>query len=174
MEFLPKDYEAPKTEGNYFKFKKGLNTFRILSPAIAGYEYWTTANKPMRSREPWEEVPEDAKKNENGQFQKYFIAFVVYNHEAKKVQILEITQKTVREAIESLAMNKKWGDPSKYDIAVEAKGDGLEREYTVLPEPHSDAPAADISGINLKALFIGEDPFTFKGEISEEDFPNPF
>lgn len=154
--FLPEGYEAPKSEGNYFKFKKGSNTFRILSPAIFGYEYWNGANKPVRSPEPWDERPDDMKE---GGTVKYFMAFVVYNYEAKKAQILEITQKTVREAIEGLAQNKKWGDPSKYDIVVNASGDGLEREYSVLPEPHSEAPEADISQIHLNALFYGQDPF---------------
>lgn len=161
MNFLPKDYEAPKTEGNYYKFKKGTNTFRILSPAIFGYEYWTRENKTVRSVEPWEERPEDMKPD--GKVS-YFMAFIVWNYDAKKAQILEITQKTVREAIENLAQNKKWGDPSKYDIVVEAKGDGMEREYAVLPEPHSEAPKADISNINLEALFDGEDPFKVSAE----------
>lgn len=175
MNFLPDAYEAPQTTGNYFKFKKGLNTFRILSPAIFGYEYWNRSNKPVRSPEPWDERPEDMK--DDGTV-KYFMAFVVWNYEAKKAQILEITQKTVREAIEGLSMNKKWGDPSKYDIVVDAKGDGLEREYSVLPEPHSEAPKADISGINLNALFVGEDPFNSTAvapektdELKPEDIP---
>lgn len=180
MNFLPPNYEAPKTEGNYFKFKKGSNTFRILSPAIVGYEYWNKDNKPVRSVEPWEERPEDMKADGTV---KYFMAFVVWNYDAKKAQILEITQKTIREAIEGLAMNKKWGDPSKYDIVVEAKGDGLEREYSVLPEPHSEAPKVDISKINLEALFSGADPFNsvaqdkpseidpFKDEPNPEDVP---
>ncbi len=169
MNFLPKDYEAPVSEGNYFKLKKGTNTFRILSPAVVGWEYWTKDNKPVRQTEPWEEIPEDAKTNQNGGFQKHFWAFVVYNYDAKKPQILEITQKTIQEGIEACELNKKWGDPSKYDLVVEAKGDGLEREYKVLPEPHSKAPEVDISSINLEALFDGEDPF--KGGVSASDFP---
>lgn len=144
-------------EGNYYKFKKGSNSFRILSPAVVGFEYWNKENKPIRSVEAWEDRPEDMK---DGGTVKYFMAFIVWNYEAKKAQILEITQKTVREAIENLAQNKKWGDPSKYDVVVEAKGDGLEREYAVFPEPHSEAPKVDVSGINLLALFNGGDPFS--------------
>lgn len=164
--FLPDAYEIPKTEGNYLKLKKGTNTFRILSSAITGFEYWNRENKPVRSAEPWDERPEDMK--DGGQV-KHFWAFVVYNHGAKKVQIMEITQKTIQEAIEALASNKKWGSPDKYDIVVEAKGDGLEREYAVLPEPHSEAPAADIRGINLNALFYGKDPF----DPESQDLPHP-
>lgn len=162
MTFLPPNYEAPVSEGNYFKFKKGENSFRILSDAVVGWEYWTRDNKPVRALEAWEELPEDAKKSENGQFQKHFWAFVVFNYEAKKPQILEITQKTIQEALEALVSNKKWGDPKKYDIVIKATGDGLEREYTVIPEPHTDAPKVAISQINLNALFQGEDPFNSK------------
>lgn len=167
MNFLPKDYEAPKTEGNYFRFKKGSNTFRILSPAVVGFEYWTKANKPVRATEAWEEVPEDAKRSENGAFQKHFWAFVVWNYEAKKPQIMEITQKTIQDAIEAYVENKKWGDPTKYDLVVKAEGDGLERVYTIIAEPHSDAPEVSISGINLEALFFSEDPFTSTKTLAE-------
>lgn len=169
--FLPTGYEAPVSEGNYFKFKKGTNTFRILSPAVVGWEYWTLDKKPVRAHEPWEEVPANAKRNDNGGFQKHFWAFVVWNYEAKKAQILEITQKTVQDAIEAIVSNPKWGDPIKYDIEVKAIGDGLEREYTVTPEPHSEAPKVDISGINLNALFEGKDPFNSEPELKPEDIP---
>lgn len=162
MDFLPKNFEAPKTEGNYYKFRKGENRFRIMSPAITGYEYWTKDNKPVRSREAWEDRPDNAKTSENGQFQKFFFAFVVYNYDAGKVQIMEVTQRTVQAALQSYAENKKWGDVGGYDFVVTATGDGLEREYTTIAEPHSEAPKAEIGHIHLQALLTGEDPFTSK------------
>lgn len=175
MEFLPKNYEAPKSEGNYYKFVKGSNTFRILSPAVVGFEYWTKDKKPVRALEAWEEMPEDAKRAENGNFQKHFWAFIVWNYEASKVQIMEITQTTIQNAIGAYVDNRKWGDPTKYDFVVTATGDGMEREYTVIAEPHSEAPKSDISQINLGALFMGEDPFTSKvvgpEPIHPEDLP---
>lgn len=169
MDFLPKDYEAPKTEGNYYKFKKGDNTFRILSPAIVGFEYWTKESKPIRATEAWEETPADAKLTKvelpDGRTierfqQKHFWAFIVWNHDSKKVQIMEITQKTIQDAIEAYVENKKWGDPTKYDIVVKAEGDGLERTYTTIAEPHTPAPETDTGHINLEALYFSEDPFT--------------
>lgn len=172
--FLPKDYSVPKEEGNYFKFRIGDNRFRILSSPVLGYEYWTKAKKPVRAHTPWDEAPEDAKKNENGGFQKHFWAMIVWNYEAKKVQILEITQKTIMGSIGAYSDNHKWGSPLGYDLVVKAVGEDLEREYTVIAEPHSEAPKADISGINLNALFTGEDPFNSKAvseEINPEDIP---
>lgn len=170
MDFLPKNYEAPKPNSGYYKFVKGENRFRILSHAIVGFEYWTKDSKPVRQKEAWEEVPQDAKRNDNGGFQKHFWAFVVWNYELARPQILEITQRTIQDAIEAYVENKKWGDPTKYDLVVNASGDGLEREYQVIAEPHSPAPEADISQINLEALFQGADPFTTPTEVNEHDF----
>lgn len=169
MEFLPKDYTAPKQGGNYFKFQKGENRFRIMSHAIVGFEYWTKDSKPVRSRLPFKEFPEDAK-NEDGTFkQKHFWAFIVWNYEEERLQIMEITQSTIMSGIEALVNNTKWGSPKDFDIVVKASGDGLEREYTVVPEPHTEAPKADVSKINLEELFVGGDPFNSVSQEKAED-----
>jgi hypothetical protein len=161
-DFLPKGYTAPKTSGNYFRFEKGENRFRILSSAIVGYEYWDTANKPHRSRSPFQSVPADAKL-EDGKFKpKHFWAFVVWNYAESKVQIMEITQTTIMAAIEALVRNPKWGAPQGFDVVVNATGDGLEREYAVVPEPHTPAPDKDISTVYLEELYTGGDPFAAK------------
>lgn len=169
--FLPTGYEAPKTSGNYFRFVKGENRFRILGPAIVGYSYWTKANKPVRSRTPFKGIPEDAKLNDEGDFRpKHFWAFVVWNYEEERPQIMEITQSTIMSGIEALVNNAKWGAPQGYDIVVKASGDGMEREYTVVPEPHTRVPEADISGIAIEELFNGADPF--KGASGASETPN--
>lgn len=161
-DFLPTGYEAPVTEGNYMKFKKGKNHFRVLSSAIVGWEYWNKDNKPVRSKN--ELSPEDMvnAKTDKDDFPiapKFFWAFLVWNYEAKKVQVLEITQKGIREAIEALLADEAWGSPKGYDIVITATGDGLEREYQVMPKPHTQSPITTIPKINLEALFDGEDPF---------------
>lgn len=170
--FLPKGYEAPKTEGGYYKLQKGENRFRIMSPAVVGYEYWNTSNKPVRSREGWEETPADMREDSKI---KWFWAFVVYNYEAGRPQIMEITQKTIQSAIEAYTLNKKWGDVREYDLVITRTGDGLETEYTVIAEPHSEAPKADISKIDLESLFAGADPFSEKKETFDPlDGETPF
>ncbi len=167
--FLPADYTAPKTSGNYFRFVKGENRFRILGPAVVGFEYWTKATKPVRSRSPFNGIPEDAKLNDEGDFRpKHFWAFVVWNYGEERPQIMEITQTTVMSGIEALVNNKKWGAPTGYDIVIEATGDGLDREYRVVPEPHTEAPKADISGIAIEELFNGGDPFKGNSGASSE------
>lgn len=161
-DFLPQGYEAPVSEGNYMKFKKGKNYFRVLSSAIVGYEYWNTDNKPVRSRTELsvEDLVNPKLDKDNYPIQpKFFWAFLVYNYDAKKPRILEITQKSVREAIEALLADDAWGSPKGYDIVITATGDGLEREYQVMPKPHTKAPVESVPQVNLEALFTGDDPF---------------
>ena len=143
------------------KFAEGDNTFRVMSSAIIGYEYFTKENKPIRSREPFDETPADIK--DKGVV-KHFWAFVVWNYEAKRIQVLELTQKTIMTSIKALTANPKWGDPHKYDITVTRTGSGMETEYNVMPNPHAEvteeiASAYLKANINLPAIFDNGDPF---------------
>lgn len=158
--FLPADYKAP--EGGYYKFQDGDNTFRVLSSAVTGYEYWTKEDKVVRSATPFTGVPADIKLNDKGEPTKvkHFWAFIVLNDRNGQVQIMQITQKSVQTAIRSLVENPKWGDPKGYDITINRTGSNLTTEYAVMPNPHSKIEAPDISHINLDALFTNEDPFS--------------
>ena len=174
MSFLPTDYKIPKAPSGYMRFEEGLNRIRILSSAIVGYEYFTNENKPMRSREPFEDYPSDIKKD--GKI-KPFWAFVVWNYNLKMVQILELTQKSIMFAIKALVDNSKWGDPKKYDIAITKIGEGLDTEYTVQGEPPIEEPTLEIKAlfkakpIYLEALYSNDDPFAKHIEIKPEDMP---
>ncbi len=156
--FLPDGYKAP--EGAYYKLKDGENTFRILSSAVTGYEYWNKENKPIRSSTPFQSTPADIKLDDKGKATsiKHFWIFVVTN-EDNQIQIMEITQKSIQSAIRSLVENPKWGDPKGYDITINKAGNGLSTEFSVMPNPHSEAPKIDISHINLKNMLVNEDPF---------------
>jgi len=162
--FLPEGYEVPKSEGGgYMKFKAGDNKFRILSPVVMGWEYWTEAKKPVRSRTMFKTVPLDADLY-TGWPAKHFWAFVVWNFEAKQVQILEITQVTVQTAMQSLIQNEDWGDPREYSVTVNRTGEKMETKYAVLPSPAKPVPADILKAyeekyINLDALFTGGNPF---------------
>lgn len=160
--FPTEDYKIPETS-NFLKLTEGEHTFRALSSAIVGYEYFTNENKPVRSREPFEETPTDVKK---GGRVTHFWAFIVWNYEAKRLQILEITQKTIQGAIQALVRNPKWGNPKNYDLTITRKGTGqMDTEYSVMPNPHSEV-APEImekyrnAKINLEALFEILDPFS--------------
>jgi len=162
--FPTEDYTIPQ-HSNYMKFVEGENTFRVLSSAIVGYEYWNKDNKPMRSRECPETKPMDIKTEKDGSWKiNHFWAFVVWNYEAKKIQILELTQKGIMKAVKAYIDNTKWGNPKEYDFTVTRTGSGLDTEYQTMANPHSELES-DIRGqyiktsINLEKLYDGEDPF---------------
>jgi hypothetical protein len=158
--------------GNYFKFEEGENNFRVLSDAITGFEYWTKDNKPIRSKN-W---PDSTPNIKPDQLVKHFWALVVWNCDEEKVQILEIAQKGIMNAITALINNKKWGDPKLYDLTVNRTGEGLDTEYTVTPNPKSDLPkkALDLynaSKIDLNALYEGKDPFMSETMTKDVKYP---
>ena len=185
--FLPEKYDIPEKVSGYMKFKPGDNTFRSLSSAITGYEYWNTENKPVRSVEFPANADNLRVKDGKTSDIKHFWAFVVWNYDLKAVQILQITQVSIQKAIKKYVDNKKWGDPKGYDITVTKSGDGLETEYATVAEPHSAvtkeiADAHASKSINLSALYEGNDPFAVepgktehspypKEQINPEDIP---
>lgn len=160
MSFLPDNYQIP-VDSNYMRLEKGKNKFRILSSAITGYEWWEdveNGRKPFRVKTANEAVAQGQEPI------KHFWAFVVWNYQVSKVQILEVTQKTVMTSIRALTRDEDWGDPKDYDINVTREGDGLNTEYSVLPgqkKPVDEAILAEFEelSINLEALFDGTDPF---------------
>jgi len=166
--FLPNDYVAP-TQNNYMKLKQGENTFRAISSCIVGYEYWTNEekSKPTRSKTPFVGIPSNIRRdnNNNPQTIKHFWAFVVWNYNIKAIQILEITQSTIQASIKALIDNKKWGLPQGYDITKTREGEGLDTDYTVMPNPHSEIDQNILDKyyskkINLEALYTNENPFS--------------
>jgi len=173
--FLGDDYKLPETS-NYMKFKEGDNKFRVLSSAIVGWEYWNEDNKPVKRRENWNTVPDDIKTEKDGSVRiNHFWAFVVWNYEAEKIQVLELTQKGIMKYIQSLVKNIKWGDPKGFDITVNRTGSGFDTEYTCTADPHSKFDEKIIKqyedmNIKLDALFTGGDPFMSKSDDKEEEF----
>lgn len=188
MSFLPTGEREPSTS-NYMRFEEGENTFRVLSSAITGWEYWKTVTgddgKPVRK--PFRvtsdvtvdinELEEDPKTGKL-QMPRYFWAFVVYNRRDERVQILEITQKKIQRSMRALVANEDWGDPKEYDITVTREGEGFDTEYNVMPKPKKKADSgllqmATDMNINLSALYKGEDPFEGKKdqEIDPEEIP---
>ncbi len=153
--FTNEDYKIPSTS-NYMKFAEGENAFRVLSPAVIGWEYFNKDNKPVRQHEAFETIPSDIKKD--GTI-KHFWAFIVYNYEDKRVQILELTQKGIMKTIQAYVKNPKWGKPTDYDFIVNREGSGLDTEYAVSVNPKAPAPDVVVPDYNLEALFYGNDPF---------------
>lgn len=157
------DYEVPSAEGGYMRFEQGENKFRVMSEPIMGEEFWKEVDgkrTPVRFKpdEPIkiEEVDPDTRK--------HFWAMVVWNYKAKKLQILEITQKTIQQAIKAYDRNDDFGDFREYDLTVTRTGEGLKTEYQVMASPPKKVDdeiqkAYKNATINLSALYDGENPF---------------
>jgi len=180
-EFLPSGYQLPAQGGGYLKLKQGDNNIRILSSAIIGYEYWTTENKPVRSKEQFKETP-NAKQDKDGRVSiKHFWAFIVADlDESNEIKIMEVTQATIQGAIMSLVNNKKWGDPKGYDLTINRSGEDLSTKYSVIPSPHSELSKEiekeyKATDIKLEELYTGGNPFGEKkgesNEVSTDDIP---
>jgi len=173
MSFLEKDYTLPKQEGRYMKLLEGENTFRVLSPAIVGWEWWEDTEEGRRPKRVVDrsDVPEDYLPEA-----KHFWAFVVYNYDTELIQILELTQRTIMDKIKSLVDNKKWGDPKEYDICITRTGKTMQdTNYSTMPEPKEELDPAikkayQKMNITLDALYAGEDPFG-EERVDKEDIP---
>lgn len=168
MNFLPENYTTPKSSNSYMKLQEGENKFRILSSPIIGWEDWLD-KKPIRFR--FNEKP--TKSIDPKKPVKHFWAFVVWNYMEEKIQILHVTQATIRNCIEALCKDTDWGAPYFYDLKIMKKGEGVDTEYMVNPLPHkpldpSIKKAFMEKRCNLEALFDNSDPFSSDWDMYTE------
>mgnify|MGYP000876746558 FL=1 len=172
--FTP-DKFAESQVGNYMKFEDGQNRIRILEKPITGYVYWEDAEgnlvpknemagkggKPVRVKS-WEGLT-----NAQRGAMKGFAAMVVWNYQAERIQILEVKQVGIMNALEALSLSKSWGDITTFDIVITKTRTGInptDVEYSVMPEPKEPVSkeikeAYKEAHIDLEALYRGEDPF---------------
>lgn len=179
--FLPQDYEVPKSNSKYInKFDQGENKFRILSKAIIGTLVWRD-NKPHRFKadEAVTIQPNDPVKNPP----KHFWAMVVWSYSRKDIVILETTKLTIQEPIRALNAAGTWGSPMNYDIIVTKTGEGLDTKYAVMPSPKEEVTeeikqALAENPVDLEKMFTGENPFLDKAvpvpQIPETTIDNDF
>lgn len=170
----PQDYEVPKSESRYLKFKQpGNYKLRILQRPIFGWEAWTTGedgkDKPVRFA--MDAKPTDTSPYRNGQLN-HFWAMPVFNFNTGRVEVLNITQKSIQEAIEHYARNEDWGSPLNYNLTINRVGTGLsDTKYTVTASPHNPLPAdaqqaweqAQADGFDITELMRDGDPFAPAG-----------
>lgn len=162
--FLPEGYK--EEAGGYMKLEEGENKFRILSSAVVGWEYWNEDNDGNR-RPVRKHLDEDLVMSEIQEPDKVkrFWAFIVWNYKTESIQILELTQKSIKQAIQALISNKKWGSPvNSYDLTIVREGKDKGTKYSIVPDPKEPTDKKALEAlkkrpINLEALFKGEDPF---------------
>ena len=161
--WLPLTAQEPKSKSNFTRLTEGTHKLRVLSSAIVGYEGWGEKDgKKAPVRYEVEEVPPFGP---DGKEPKYFWAFSVWNYEQERIQIMEITQKTIRTAIQAYVDNEAWGDPKTYDLVITRTGKEMQdTEYTVVANPHSDPPVVKDELPDLKVWMEGGDPFPKKEE----------
>ena len=151
---LPTDVTGGVGGGDYFKPALGQNKILIVGEVVTGYEYWTNADKPVRSKEKFAETPDakvrQVKNQKTGETesktdgQKFFWALPVYDFKDETYKLWQITQKGLRENLASLQENADWGNPvGNYTINIDRKGEGLLTEYTVMANPVKDKKALD-------------------------------
>ena len=99
---------------------------------------------------------------------KFFIAMPVYNYDSGKVQVLQITQKSIIKELDQISQMEDYENLLEWDFTVSKKGSGLLTEYTVRPVPrkkgsqeHIDAAwlEAKSEGFDITRLLDGTNPF---------------
>jgi hypothetical protein len=179
----PTNYEVPKGDSKYMKFEQGDNKFRILEKPIFGWEGWEAGSdgKDTAKRFKYDAKPVDLRPFRNQRLN-HFWAMPVWNYKSQAVEVLQITQKSILGAIESLCRNEDWGSPLTYNLTVNKTGTTKEdTKYQVSPAPHK-AVAQEVvdafakvkaAGFDITALYDGGDPFApgVSDEIKPEDIP---
>jgi hypothetical protein len=164
----PDNYEVPKSETRYMNFKTpGKYTFRILQAPIFGWQGWKLIdgkNTPFRF--PMDQKPTDASSFKDGKLT-HFWAMPVFNFNDGKVEVLELTQKSLQEAIETYARSE-WGSPLGYNLTVTREGTGRDdTKYSAINGPKSELTPeaaqawADVqaAGFDITELYRGGEPF---------------
>lgn len=164
MSFFQKDYTpSAGGNGNYTKLQPGENRLRILSDqALQGWQYWNTASKPVRSA--YHQRPVNPADLREGDSVKECLWTGVYNYATKAIEIWEITQKGILNALFAYASHEDYGDPIGYGLTVTKSGSGMETKYSVVagvpkPLPVEIQKLADETPLNLRALLDGGSPF---------------
>jgi len=172
MEFLD-NTDIPGRNNQYLSLEQGLNKFRIVGPAITGYEIWK--DNPDGGRQPVRQKLDftdeqlkslNADTEEDGTYRpaKFFWAFPVWNYNNSLVQIAQFTQKSILKSIKSFMKNEEYGNPLGYDITVTKTGDGMLTKYEVVPSPPKDvskdiSDAVEAIEFKMSAMYDGENPF---------------
>ena len=163
---IPKDATVPKTASSFFKPEEGKkHKVRVLSDFVIGWEGWKDG-KPFRHEGAVCQISSDEVDHDDTYDRpkiNHFWAAAVWNYDEKRVQVYQITQRTVMQALKSLEDHEDWGDLKKYDITVaRSKKDG-KTSYEVNPVPPKPLSddilfAYDEANVDLTALFRGEYP----------------
>ena len=190
MAFLSKSASAAVTSnatgGGYLSLSKipdgGSVRFALLTDTpLEGYECWgqaNGANKPFRFEfeptyddvvaEMGEFEPREGRGGPGTADIKFFIALPVYGYDTGKVQVLQITQKSIIKELDAISQLEDYENLLEWDFQITKAGTGLTTTYTVRPMPrkkgsqeHIDAAwlEAKSDGFDITRLYTGGNPF---------------
>ena len=102
---------------------------------------------------------------------KGFLAAIVWNYTTNQVEILSVVNNDIKDAIFDLEHDGDWGDCKNYDLTIKRTGQKVETRYKLTPSNLKKfEKQVDISGIDMEALYGGENPFeNYKRPKSDED-----
>tara|TARA_R110002049_G_scaffold106581_1_gene254010 strand:+ start:1114 stop:1695 length:582 start_codon:yes stop_codon:yes gene_type:complete len=99
---------------------------------------------------------------------KFAIAVPVYNYDTSSVQILQLTQKSLINELDSISQMEDYADLVAWDFVLGKDGVGLETRYSLRTAPRKKGAQADIetawtesrdSGFDISRLLTGDNPF---------------
>jgi len=159
--FLPQGYVAPAS-GGYTKLDAGQTQLRILSAPLMTWLAWENNSARRVSYDQPQPVVAPGPNNSV----QHAWTMIAWNYKTQKIEIFEMTQKTLQSALGALAGNPAWGHPQGYDIIITKTGSGKEgTKYMLQANPHS--PLSDVisaaiaeTPIDLNQLLVnGGNPF---------------
>lgn len=114
------DAEAPQgTGGNFLKFVNGSShRIRMFGDPVAYMDVFPSDPEPKQQ----------------------FASLCLWaNPESKKWEAkVFVFGWMIQKSLKAFAKDEDWGDPTGYDIEVQATGDKLERKYQLVPKPKKD------------------------------------
>ena len=99
---------------------------------------------------------------------KFAIAVPVYNHDTSKVQILQLSQKSIIRELDSISQMEDYSNLLEWDFVLGKEGNGLNTEYSLraVPRKKNTEPTiqeawkeVQAGGFDISRLLSGTNPF---------------
>jgi len=169
---------------NPSKIQSGGNVrFALLDDQpLEFFECWGESSegiKPFRFAE--DPSPEDIEEEMGSDFKrrlnregtapekvKFAIAVPVYNYDTSSVQILQLTQKSLINELDSISQMEDYADLVAWDFVLGKDGVGLETRYSLRTAPRKKGAQDDIetawtevrdSGFDVSRMLTGDNPY---------------
>lgn len=99
---------------------------------------------------------------------KFALALPVYNFETARVEVLQLSQKSLIREIDAVSQMEDYSDITAIDFQLGKEGSGLNTEYKLTPVPRKKGADKEIAaawedarsaGFDISRLLSGADPF---------------